>query len=98
MNPDSNPDGDPFRYATGPPVSGPDTLTFIQYPKLLARLRINPRGGGQTLTIDSTIRRPNWFRRFWYWALLGWTWKDLTKKENTCPAQPSLPATTADET
>lgn len=20
--------------------------------------------------------RPNWWRRFWYWALLGWQWTD----------------------
>lgn len=26
--------------------------------------------------IYSTAPMPNWFRRLWYWILLGWTWEN----------------------
>jgi hypothetical protein len=24
--------------------------------------------------VSTRYNRPNWWRRFWIWALLGWTW------------------------
>ncbi len=30
-----------------------------------------------TMTIESPLERPNPWRRFWYWALLGWKWEAL---------------------
>ena len=38
-------------------------------PKYKARLVLTP-----DFQIHSTIW-PNWWRRFWYWALLGWHWE-----------------------
>jgi hypothetical protein len=29
---------------------------------------------------------PNWWRRFWYWALLGWRWRKPTPREDDIPA------------
>lgn len=31
--------------------------------------------GKSTVRIESTDKVPNRWRRFWYWALLGWTWE-----------------------
>lgn len=28
-----------------------------------------------SLKIESRRPIPNWWRRFWYWALLGWRWE-----------------------
>lgn len=24
----------------------------------------------------ATLRKPNLWRRFWFWALLGWVWRE----------------------
>lgn len=43
----------------------------VTLPPVRSRLVI----GGGTVKIDSPRLRPNWFRRFWYWLLLDWTWE-----------------------
>lgn len=37
-----------------------------------SRARINGE-----VWFDFIAPRPNLFHRFWYWALLGWTWESL---------------------
>jgi hypothetical protein len=32
---------------------------------------------GGMVRIESPHPMPGWWRRFWYWALLGWKWKVL---------------------
>jgi len=32
---------------------------------------------GDAMRIESEQPRPNRWRRFWYWALLGWRWEEL---------------------
>jgi hypothetical protein len=41
-----------------------------------SRFRIYP-GDPDVIRIDTTRKRPNAWRRFWYWLLLGWTWEEL---------------------
>ena len=31
--------------------------------------------------IDTVDELPNAWRRFWYWALLGWRWESITGME-----------------
>jgi hypothetical protein len=31
------------------------------------------------IVIRYTRPTPNWWRRFWYWALLGWRWRKVNK-------------------
>lgn len=37
------------------------------------------------ISVESSTPMPNLFRRFWYWALLGWRWEkiesDSTKEQ-----------------
>ena len=46
-----------------------------------SRLTINQQWMGNqerySIKIESMNVRPNLWRRFWYWALLGWTWEAL---------------------
>ena len=44
------------------------------YPRPQWRIRI-----ADTFTIDSYEPRPNYWRRFWTWALLGWTWEEVPR-------------------
>ena len=37
--------------------------------------------GMKTVQFFFTCRRPNCWRRFWYWALLGWRWEEVKVKE-----------------
>jgi hypothetical protein len=46
------------------------SLTIADYPPVRGRLRI----AGDSLRIESSYY-PNAWRRFWYWALLGWCWE-----------------------
>ena len=46
-------------------------LTFAQ-PKPQSELRFT-----SDFTFRSVDQIPNLWRRFWYWALLGWTWEAL---------------------
>lgn len=43
----------------------------VTLPPVRSRLMM----GATTIWIDSPQPMPNWFRRFWYWALLDWTWE-----------------------
>jgi hypothetical protein len=29
------------------------------------------------LSVSFTKHKPNWWRRLWYWLLLGWKWVDF---------------------
>lgn len=59
-----------------------DDITMRTFPK---GLEVNDPGGWiqyqwrvcimGTYHLEET--RPNWFRRFWYRALLGWVWEPL---------------------
>lgn len=31
------------------------------------------------LTVGGIEPMPNWWRRFWYWALLGWWWEEVER-------------------
>ncbi len=46
----------------------------LDFPRVQARLMMVRNGG---IVFDFTAKRPNWFRRIWYWALLGWTWRKV---------------------
>jgi hypothetical protein len=48
-------------------ASGHLTITV---PEVRSVLHASPY-----LTMTGAAPMPNWFRRFWYWALLGWTWR-----------------------
>lgn len=51
----------------------PEPLHVVfNIPKDKSKLKITP-----TLHVYSSKKYPNWFHRFWYWALLGWTWEKL---------------------
>lgn len=43
----------------------------VPKPKCYARI-----GSGPVATRVAFYRRPNLWRRFWYWALLGWEFED----------------------
>lgn len=47
-------------------------LEIVEIPKAKAILYILP-----DFYIETKEAKPNWFREFWYWALLGWKWKNL---------------------
>ena len=47
---------------------------FIGVPKNKSRLLIHQRDG---LIVWFTHPMPNAWRRFWYWALLGWRWESV---------------------
>lgn len=32
------------------------------------------------VAVTSSFRKPNKWRRFWYWALLGWRWTDIDEE------------------
>jgi hypothetical protein len=32
---------------------------------------------GGPIQVETSKNPPNWWWRFWYWALLGWTWRKL---------------------
>lgn len=49
----------------------PDSQT-VQTPPYKSRLNVNP-----DLCFFFIHPRPNWWRRWWYWMLLGWTWEDI---------------------
>lgn len=49
------------------------TVTFRETWKPQSQLRFL---GGEVL-VQYRARRPNIWRRFWYWFLLGWTWENL---------------------
>lgn len=40
-------------------------------PRVRGRIRITPN-----MIVESTVY-PNAWRRFWYWALLGWRWEKV---------------------
>ena len=44
---------------------------IIVKPK--SRLLIN----GESIQFEFTAKKPNRFRRFWQWLLLGWVWRDV---------------------
>ena len=48
----------------------------LQYPQYKSELIITDDDG---IVIKFTKQIPGPWRRFWYWALLGWRWRDLTK-------------------
>lgn len=35
-----------------------------------------PRGWLHVAGVGMIESRPNWWRRFWAWALLGWRWEE----------------------
>lgn len=39
-----------------------------------SRLRVH----NGTILVETPRRRPNCWRRLWYWALLGWTWEKVS--------------------
>ena len=45
----------------------------ITMPKQRSELRIQD----DTVVIRSPRHRPNAWRRFWYWFLLGWQWRKI---------------------
>lgn len=50
----------------------PAPYLMISDPQAKARLVI-----GGVLVINTALELPNWWWRFWYWFLLGWTWERL---------------------
>ena len=48
-----------------------DSELSVPKPKCYARI-----GSGPVATRVAFYRRPNLWRRFWYWALLGWEFED----------------------
>lgn len=48
------------------------TFTTLAVPPYFSRLHIAPN-----FVVDCDRPRPSAFRRFWYWALLGWKWEDV---------------------
>ncbi len=59
---------------TGPPLVPLGAITIDQpWPKQYhSRVNVTPN-----FTISSERPLPNPWRRFWYWALLGWKWEAL---------------------
>ena len=64
---DPEPDRPAGDIATGPVYGG--RITDIN-PLPRSVLKLGPNIG-----IQSTAPMPNWWRRFWLWALIGWTWE-----------------------
>jgi hypothetical protein len=52
-------------------IRGPHLLVAIPPP---AKSALNIR---DLIRIESPKPRPNVWRRFWHWFLLGWTWEKL---------------------
>lgn len=52
----------------------------IKQPKFLSTLSFEK--SFLTLTFSYTKPIPNWWRRFWYWFLLGWYWKTYKQYED----------------
>ena len=65
------PPHDPFRCLDDPAV----TAGKIAPRELLPGGRLIPAGEQYWMLEWPSERRPNWFRRFWAWALLGGRWK-----------------------
>jgi hypothetical protein len=76
------PNKDPFRTLDDPePPKLPDLTDFasmsvradrITSGIIIADSVTGIRSAGYWVLPD---KRPNWWRRFWAWALLGWKWK-----------------------
>ena len=47
----------------------------IKTPELVTRVWIV-----NDVAVNSSYHRPNLWRRFWYWALLGWRWEVIEKE------------------
>ena len=72
---------DPFRTLDDPepeprPAANPEVVLPVWPPAggVPVRARLYVWGG---LVISSHRPMPGAFRRFWYWALLGWTWEEV---------------------
>lgn len=51
----------------------PSAMCGVSLPKVLSRLQIN-----HDFNVDFHNRKkPNRWRRMWYWILLGWKWEDV---------------------
>lgn len=50
-------------------------ISLIQGPNYKYTLVAQSGAGNYIFHMDVTSRPNIWFR-FWYWALLGWTWKN----------------------
>ncbi len=48
------------------------TFTIASWPERHSQVRITP-----DFVVQSANPLPNPWRRFWYWALLGWKWEAL---------------------
>jgi hypothetical protein len=48
----------------------------FNYPKHKSRLLML----GHDIMFNFTKPMPNPFRRFWYWALLGWRWEKISEE------------------
>jgi hypothetical protein len=55
----------------------PMETSNLFHPKYKSELSI-----GGLIFISSTDPVPNRWRRFWYWALLGWEWRPVTEVKN----------------
>lgn len=60
---------------------------------------VSPKHRSRILLHDGDIQFnfttpvPNWWRRFWYWALLGWRWQQRPVVEaEPKPVEPASPA------
>lgn len=50
----------------------------IEIPKFESTLFIHDDDG---IICQFPKPKPNWWWRFWYWALLGWKWKDIDESQ-----------------
>ena len=48
--------------------------SYLPHPQYRSRVSFN---NDTNFLIYFSTPRPNWFRRFWYWALLGWKWEAI---------------------
>ena len=60
------------------PIDGQHIQVAMEKEPLRSRLRIVPSEDGKdVLTIATPAPYPGSWRRFWYWALLGWKWERI---------------------
>ncbi len=78
-------DNDTFRIEGGPPVLGGDASDPAAYTmsgpvECLGALQPHSRivAPGK-MVVELPDPRPNWWRRFWWWALLGCKWEVIEK-------------------
>jgi hypothetical protein len=54
----------------------------FEWPKNSRRLVIARQGNSVAIMIEQPGDIPGLWRRFWYWALLGWTWERIKQDED----------------